>query len=136
MVFMSVDDIGEAIRRFDRVIQERDRSGAEQILDDDYTLVLVQPTPAIMPRDRWLTVLDDYLVHSYAVEEQRIDETEGIAAVLTRVRMEATVLGQDRSGLFVISDIWRRHHDGWRVWRRHSTPLSAGSMPGASSQAP
>jgi len=28
------------------------------------------------------------------------------AAVLHRVRMEATVVGQDRSGIFVISDVW------------------------------
>jgi hypothetical protein len=26
---------------------------------------------------------------------------------------------------------WRRGEDGRRVWRRHSTPLEAGRMPGA-----
>lgn len=45
--------------------------------------------------------------------------------------LEATVLGKDRSGTLVISDIWLPQADGWRVWRRHSTPLSAGDMPGA-----
>ena len=45
--------------------------------------------------------------------------------------MIATVLGQDRSGVFVMSDIWRHGPDGWRVWRRHSTPFAAGRMPGA-----
>jgi hypothetical protein len=44
--------------------------------------------------------------------------------------MKATVLGEDRSGLFVISDVWRRGEQGWRVWRRHSTPLSAGALAG------
>jgi hypothetical protein len=43
--------------------------------------------------------------------------------------MNATVLGVDRSGLFVLSDIWLRGDDGWRIWRRHSTPLAAGVMP-------
>jgi len=53
-----------------------------------------------------------------------------VAAVLSKVYMRATVLGEDRSGLFVISDFWRHGKDGWRVWRRHSSPLTAGEMPG------
>ncbi|HEY3546705.1 MAG TPA: hypothetical protein VGK17_11540, partial [Propionicimonas sp.] len=52
------------------------------------------------------------------------------AAVLQRVEMTATVLGDDRSGRFVISDHWLHGDAGWRVWRRHSTPLDAGRMPG------
>jgi ketosteroid isomerase-like protein len=101
------------------------------VLDEDYRLVLVAPARAVMPRDRWLDVLKDYIVHDYAVEEQMVDEDGDCAAVLSRVRMTATVLGEDRSGTFAISDVWRRRDDGWRIWRRHSTPLSAGPMPGA-----
>jgi hypothetical protein len=36
------------------------------------------------------------------------------AAVLQRVRMSATVLGEDRSGQFVISDVWRRRGGSWK----------------------
>ena len=127
---MGSDDLADAIRQFDRLTEDRDRGAAERILDDDYALVLVQPTRALMPRARWLEVLEDYIVHSYVVEERQIDESGGVAAVLSLVRMQATVLGQDRSGLFVISDVWRHREDGWRLWRRHSSPLSAGPMPG------
>ncbi len=84
-----------------------------------------------MPRVRWLEVLEDYVVHSYSVEEQRVDRSEDVATVLSRVRMRATVLGEDRSGLFVISDVWRLRADGWQIWRRHSSPLTAGEMPGS-----
>jgi len=45
-----------------------------------------------------------------------------------RLTMTAMVLGEDRSGAFVISDVWLRGADGWRIWRRHSTPLAAGPM--------
>jgi ketosteroid isomerase-like protein len=84
-----------------------------------------------MPRSRWLEVLADYVVHEYEVEESSVDRDGDCAAALQRVRMRATVLGEDRSGTFVISDVWRLRADGWRIWRRHSTPLSAGGMPGA-----
>jgi ketosteroid isomerase-like protein len=63
------------------------------------------------------------------VEASTIDEDGDLAVVLHRDRMEATVLGQPRNGTFVITDVWRRRADGWRLWRRHSTPLSAGPMP-------
>jgi ketosteroid isomerase-like protein len=125
------DDLTERIREFDRVVIERDQDAARAVLDDDYALVLVQPSPARMPRDRWLEVLPDYVVHDYAVEELVVEADGDAAAVLQRVRMQATVLGEDRSGTLVISDHWRRRADGWRVWRRHSTPLTAGRMPGA-----
>jgi ketosteroid isomerase-like protein len=131
MAGMPHDDLADAMKTFDRAVERRDRLAAEDVLDGDYALVLVHPAAAAMPRARWLEVLPDYVVHSYDIEDQRIDVDGDLAAVLSRVRMEATVLGEDRSGLFVLSDIWRRGQDGWRLWRRHSSPLSAGDLPGA-----
>jgi Domain of unknown function (DUF4440) len=127
---MSFDDLASAMTRFDEATTQRDPTAAAEVLHPDFTLVLVTPSPAVVPRERWLKVLEDYVMHSYSIEEQRVDVDEDVAAVLTRVDMQATVLGADRSGRFVVSDIWRRGNDGWRVWRRHSSPLSAGKMPG------
>ena len=124
------DDLIRRMEEFQRCIEARDRTAAEQILDEGYALVCVQPGPAMMPRERWLEVLEHYVVHSYEVQEQLIDSDGDCAAVFSRARMEATVLGEDRSGVFVISDVWRRRDGTWRVWRRHSTPLSAGVLPG------
>jgi hypothetical protein len=62
-----------------------------------------------MPRASWLAVLGEYVVHEWVVEEERLDlDGDDCAAHLQRVRMRATVLGEDRSGPFVISDVWRR----------------------------
>lgn len=130
-VLMPTENLTHAMRRFDEAVMQRDRQAAEQVLDDDYALVLAHPSPAHMPRARWLEVLEDYHVHSYSVVEQRVDEADGVAAVLSKVQMRATVLGEDRSGTFVISDFWRLQEGRWRVWRRHSSPLTAGDMPGA-----
>lgn len=124
------DDLREAMDAFQRAVLERDVGLAETVLDDDYALVLVQPSAARMPRARWLEVLPDYVVHDYVVGDEMVDTYGDVAAVLSHVRMRATVLGEDRSGDFVISDIWRRRDEGWRIWRRHSTPATAPAMPG------
>lgn len=126
---MSNDDLLTQITNFDRCVVERDRDLAESVLAPDYALVLVQPVLAVMPRKRWLEVLPDYVVHSYEVQQRALDTRGDHAAVLQRVAMHATVLGSDRSGGFVISDVWELQDGEWRVWRRHSTPLGAGTMP-------
>jgi ketosteroid isomerase-like protein len=129
-------DLTVAIEEFQRCINGRDGAGADRILDADYALVVVIPARAVAPRARWLEMLPDYVVHDYVVEEQVVDEDGDHAAVLSRVRMQATVLGEDRSGVFALSDIWRRSDGAWKVWRRHSTPLSAGLLPGVESSSP
>jgi len=124
------DDLVERLADFQRCIESRDVALAADVLDDDYALVLVHPAAVTMLRDRWLEMLVDYVVHDYAMEEQILDVAGDTAVVLQRVRITATVRGEDRSGGFVISDVWRRREGRWRVWRRHSTPLAAGAMPG------
>jgi hypothetical protein len=122
-------DLTLAMSEFQRCIDERDQVGAEVILDADYALELVHPVAAVVPRDGWLAALPDYVVHSYDVEEQIIDADVDVAIVLHRAHMRATVNGVDRSGVFIVSDVWRLRDGRWRVWKRHSTPLSAGPVP-------
>ena len=124
-------ELDNACADFDRAVIQRDHEAAECVLHPDFRLVLVHPTPAIMPRERWLETLDDYVVDEWEVEEELRDASDDVAAVLRRIRMRATVLGEDRSGTFIVSDTWLRTSPGWQVWRRHSTPLQAGPMPGA-----
>ena len=123
-------DLKQALADFQACVVDRNAELARATLDDDYALMLVVPVEATVPRDRWLAVLPDYLVEHYVVDEMQVDEDEDVAVVLQKVRMQATVLGEDRSGTFVITDVWRRRARGWRIWRRHSTPLIAGPMPG------
>jgi ketosteroid isomerase-like protein len=122
-------DLELAMTEFQRCIAERDVEAAAVVLDADYALVLVQPVAAVIPRDRWLATLPDYIVHSYEVQEQLIDVDGDVAAVLHRAQMHSTVSGVDRSGVFIVTDIWRRRDGQWRVWKRHATPLTAGPVP-------
>lgn len=129
---MRVDDtLTEAMARFQRCIEARDQSAVEDVLDPEFALVLVQPARAVMPRDRWLEVLRDYVVHSFQVTDEVVDVDGDLAVALHRDHMIATVLGEPRNGTFIITDVWRRRDGRWTIWRRHSTPTEAGAMPGA-----
>src|SRR5216110_1672764 len=119
-------DLELAMTEFQRCIAERDGEAAAEVLDADFALVLVQPVASVIPRDRWLATLSDHVVHSYDVQEQLIHVDGSVAAVLHRAQMHATVGGVDRSGVFIVTDVWRQRDGHWRVWKRHSTPLTAG----------
>lgn len=125
---MSDQELLQRNELWERAIQDRDPVAAGSVLAEDYALVLVHPAPAVLSREEWLAMLPDYLVHGWAVEERIVDVVGDLAAVLQRVSMQATVQGTDRSGLFAISDVWRRIDGEWRVWRRHSTPFTAGEL--------
>ena len=84
-----------------------------------------------MPRTAWLRLLPDYDVRAYEIQHREVDVRGGVGVVVQRVAMTAVVAGADRNGTFVLVDLWSGADGVWRVWRRHSTPLSAGSMPRA-----
>jgi hypothetical protein len=127
---MTDQELTAQFANFERVVLQRDAELALTVLHPDYALVLVVPVPAVVPRARWLEVLPDYHVEAYDVQVQHLDVLDDCAVLFQRLTMTATVLGEDRSGTFVISDIWLLGADGWRIWRRHSTPFAAGPMPG------
>ena len=112
-----------------RAIEARDAEAADAILAEDYALVVTHPEPVVMPREEWLRLLPDYDVRGYEIHHRSVEVRDGVASVVQRVEMDALVAGVDRSGLFVLVDIWVDAGGAWRVWRRHSTPLSAGAMP-------
>ena len=129
---MTDESLTSQMANFERCVLERDQQLAETVLDEGYALVIVQPAPAAMPRAGWLQTLPDYIVHFWEVQEQTVEIDGDTAAVFQRLDMRATVQGADRSGLFITTDVWRLRDDGWRVWRRYSTPLSAASLPDSS----
>ena len=123
-------EVHDAMRAFELAVTTRDHELAAGVLDQDFELVLAHPAAASMPRERWLAVLDDYVISRWdvgTVQERAYGDTV-IAHFV--VHQEAVVLGGDRSGLFAITDVWRKGQDGWRVWKRFSAPMSAGDMPG------
>lgn len=125
------DELVERWRGWQASIEARDVEAAAGFLADDYALDLVQPARSIVPRDAWLALLPDYVVTGYTIDAQIVEVDGDLGLILHRARQDAIVAGVDRSGVFILSDVWRRIDGNWRVWRRHSTPLSAGTIPPA-----
>lgn len=118
----------EQAARWDRAVLDRAEPEARRVLASGFALEMVEPVRSVMSRDVWLEMLPDYVVHEWSVEEQIVDLDGDLASVFRRVRMHATVMGEDRSGVYVLTDLWRRDGGEWLVWRRQSTSLSPGRL--------
>jgi ketosteroid isomerase-like protein len=123
--------ISDLTDRWQLTIEARDPEGAARFLSDEYALVILQPQPAVVTRDEWLRLLPDYIVTGYSVEERMVEAGGDLCTVFQRVDQTALVRGIERSRSFILVDVWVRQATEWRVWRRHSTPLSAGAAPRA-----
>ncbi len=125
---MTHHDLDARMAEFQRVIEDRDVAAADKVLHRDYALCLVVPTATVHTRDAWLAALPAYVVHEWDVQERQVEVQGDTAVVLQRAWMRATVFDIPRNGIFVITDAWLRQDGVWRIWKRHSTPLSAGEL--------
>ena len=112
---LSPDDLAARSGDFERVVLDRDRELAANTLTEDFALVLLHPAPLVVTRAEWIAMLPDYIVHAWVVQEQMIEVRSGLGVVFQRVHMDATVLGEDRSGVFVLSDLWGPVDHVWRI---------------------
>jgi hypothetical protein len=130
MTAMTAPDPRDADAFWTEALLARDVDAADAVLHDGYALVLVHPVAALVDRGEWLRTLPDYVISGWDVRGSAWDVRGDVATHLQMVDQTAVVMGNDRSGLFAISDTWLRDADGsWKVWRRHSTPMTAGAIP-------
>jgi hypothetical protein len=116
---------GEALVR-------QDRAALERFLAPDYTLVVSATPDQPVARDTWLAQAEGpYRIEHFRIERLRARLlADGLVAVSLLFEQRATVGGVDRSGVFFLTDIWRRGGANWEVVARYSAhpePASASS---------
>ncbi len=117
--------IVELEKKWNKAIQSQDVAQMGQFIADSYFLAVgVEGQPLqIVPRDRWLENLKFYKIHSYSIDDIKVHVYGDTAVVLMLYTQKATVgrTPRDLSAQFVLTDIWLKRKDGWRVTERHSS---------------
>jgi ketosteroid isomerase-like protein len=123
-------------KSFAAAIKTQDTVETKKFQADTYFLAYtVQGMPIqIVPRQAWLTMLKDYYVtESFTIDDIKVNVYDNTAVAMLMFTQKATVRGQDRSGQFVLTDIWHKGNKGWLIAERHSTrpgpPVPAGMQP-------
>ncbi len=114
-------------KSFARAIKSQDTMQTKHFQADTYFLAY---TVQGMPIQAWLNLLKDYVTESYSIDDIKVNVYGKTAIAMLMFTQKATVRGQDRSGQFVLTDIWNKSANGWLIAERHSTrPGPPVSMP-------
>ncbi len=102
--------------------KDRDQAKLEEILAEDFVLILSASPDRPVARARWLEfALGDYVCESFEYKSQSVHELGDIAIVASIYTQKAAVAGQDRSGEFFLTDVWQRRAGRWQVVARYSS---------------
>ena len=125
---MLVDD-AEKVEMLERAWMlawiDKDRVTCEAILDEEF--LLTSARGELVSRSDWLiNAIGPFDGKSFEWLDIKVRLFGDTAIVHAKTRQQATVHGQDWSGVFLITDVWVRRGDSWKVVSRHGTgPLPA-----------
>lgn len=102
-----------------------DLAACASILADDF--ILTSARGALMSKDAWLANAGSvFTCTAFDWLELIVRPLGDVAVVHGRSRQQASVGGQDWSGVFLTTDVWARRSGAWQVVARHGTGPIAG----------
>ena len=116
-------EIVELEKQWAGAIQRQDAAAMSNFLAEGYFLAIGAQGGKfkIVPKAAWLETLKAYETKSFTFDDVHVHAYGETAIVVMLFSQQATVRGQDRSAQFVITDIWVKGKNGWRVAERHSS---------------
>ena len=111
------NEFAEAVRR-------RDMEFLERTLGEEFTLTTGRPGAEIRGRQEWLDVTrESYVVEEFEIEPLAVHVYGEAAVVRSRYRQRGRMRDRDRSGAYLMTDVWARRGDRWQLVTRHISPL-------------
>ena len=99
--------------------KDNDMNFLENILAPDFRLLTSELW--VMPREKWLASVPIYKCHSFVYKQQEVRDYGNTAIVQSSYSQNATLNGEDRSGDFLITDVWVKQNENWKVIHRHTS---------------
>jgi hypothetical protein len=118
-------EITDLEKKWSTDIQRQDPAVMEQYLASGYFLAVGREGHPleIVPRKNWLDNLRNYKLESFNIDEIKVSVYDKTAIALMLFTQKATVGRGRRDGQLLITDIWVKEKNGWRVAERHSVRL-------------
>ncbi len=115
------DEIERLANKWTEAIQRKDMGALESLLGEGY--MLQAPGIGRMPRAEWLATVEVYDIHSFSFNDVDVLTYGDFAVMRSWYTQQATVRGQDRSAVFLVTDVWGRQDSRWQVVTRHTSIL-------------
>ena len=116
-------------------VAKKDRSTLDGLLAENFEMRRSSAPGEPVPRAEWIRqAVSNYDLKGYRVEQMAVHPFEGpvlVAVASFRYRQNATLDGKDRSGDFLVIDVWIRVGTQWKLTERYSAPAEGGAPVGA-----
>lgn len=107
--------------------KNKDEKTAREIMADDFTLTSAFLKGKDMNKEEWLALgmkVNGYDCQSFIFDTVQVRMYDNTALVESWYKQQATFNGEERSGNFILTDIWVKQINGnWQVVSRHSSQL-------------
>lgn len=116
----TIDHLKQLSKDWMQAWMDNNTARLEAVLAPEFRLITGESW--IMPRQQWLEAVPRYKCDAFQYEEQEVRLYGNTAVMQSRSTQRATFNGNDRSGHFLITDVWVQQPDGaWQVVHRHSS---------------
>lgn len=121
---MTRDSIVALEHAFQAAVARRDLDFLDEHLAAEFTLTTGRPGAPVRSRAEWLDITATrYAIADYAFEELEVVELGDVAVVRARYRQRGSMDGVDRSGVFLLTDVWAHREGLPQLVTRHSSAL-------------
>jgi ketosteroid isomerase-like protein len=110
--------------RFMTAVAEHDVDLLERHLGEEFKLTTGRPGHETRDRAEWLEVTSSaYEIRSFRFDELDVLDYGDVAVVRSRYSQEAKMGDAERSQSYLMTDVWHRREDEFRLVTRHISPL-------------
>jgi ketosteroid isomerase-like protein len=120
------EELFELETEFMEAVKRRDVNYLDQALGERFVLTTGRPGAEVRSRQEWLRATrESYRIESFGFEWVRVETYGDAAVVRSRYRQKAAMDGMDRTGAYLMTDVWVRREGKWLLVTRHVSPLSS-----------
>jgi len=111
-------------RRFQAAVADRDLAVLEGLLAPEFTLTTGRSAAPVLTRAEYLELTaGSYVIEGWEFEELDVVPLDDVALVRARYRQRGSMDGADRTGVFLLTDVWAERGGRPQLVARHSSAL-------------
>jgi uncharacterized protein (TIGR02246 family) len=106
-----------------KAVADRDEEALKRLMSPDFTLTSAYSAGDLISRDQFLKTIQSVKQNEFSFYNVtvRVNIYGDVAILKAKVKDNYTMNGEDRSGDYLITDVWVKHDGQWQVVTRHSS---------------
>lgn len=104
-----------------KAVARHDQDALKRFMADEFTLTSAYSSGDLVTRDQFIKNVQSVNQKEITFHDARVKIYGDIAILKARITDNYTMNGEDRSGDYLITDVWVKHDGQWQVVTRHSS---------------